>query len=116
MITITSNALTKIREILSEEDEGSKLRTFVQGGGCAGFEYGFSVDKEQNEDDFEIEGTDGLVLIDAMSMQYLNDAVIDYVEDLMEQVLGLKIQMLRPLVDVVAVFQCPMTSFMTIMV
>lgn len=83
-LTITDNAFGKIREILAEENNPDlKLRTFVQGGGCSGFQYGFTLDEEQNEDDFVIGKDDVMVLVDAMSMQYLTGAVIDYKEDLM---------------------------------
>lgn len=84
MVKITNNALLKIIEILKEEDDpNSKLRTFVQGGGCSGMSYGFTIDTEQNEDDFVVEGSQNLVLVDSMSVQYLQNAVIDYVDDLM---------------------------------
>ena len=84
MITITSAAMYKIKDIISEENNPKiKLRTFIQGGGCSGMSYGFTLDEEQNEDDFIIEHTDGLVLVDSMSMQYLNGATIDYKADLM---------------------------------
>ena len=83
-LTITDNAFGKIREILAEENNPNlKLRTFVQGGGCSGFQYGFTLDEDQNEDDFVIGKDDIMVLVDAMSMQYLAGAVIDYKEDLM---------------------------------
>ena len=83
-LTITDNAFGKIREILAEENNPNlKLRTFVQGGGCSGFQYGFTLDEDQNEDDFVIGKDDIMVLVDAMSMQYLTGAVIDYKEDLM---------------------------------
>lgn len=60
------------------------LRTFVQGGGCSGFQYGFTFDEEKNEDDFEISLDDShVVLVDSMSMTYMNEAEIDYKEDLM---------------------------------
>ncbi len=84
MITITANAIDKIRDILAEENNpGVKLRTFVQGGGCSGFNYGFTLDEEQNEDDFVIGESDVTVLVDSMSMQYLQGATIDYKEELM---------------------------------
>ena len=84
MITITENAKTKITGLLAEENDPKvKLRAFVQGGGCSGFSYGFTLDEEQNEDDFEIPVGNFKVLIDAMSMQYLQGADIDYKEDLM---------------------------------
>lgn len=82
MITLTHNAVVKIRDILAEEDNSKNhLRVFVQGGGCSGFSYGFTLDEEQNEDDFTVTEEDVTVLVDGMSMQYLNDAVIDYKED-----------------------------------
>ena len=84
MITITESAIEKIADILAEENNPNvKLRTFVQGGGCAGFSYGFTFDEEQNEDDFVIEIGDFKVLVDSMSMQYLSGAKIDFKEDLM---------------------------------
>lgn len=84
MINITDNARLKITDLLTEEnDPNIKLRTFVQGGGCAGFSYGFTFDDEQNEDDFEFPVGNFKVLVDAMSMQYLQGAEIDYKEDLM---------------------------------
>jgi len=83
MITITENAQAKIADILSEENNPSlKLRTFVQGGGCSGMSYGFTLDEEQNEDDFEFPVGNFKVLVDATSMQYLQGASIDYKEDL----------------------------------
>ena len=82
-VTITQNALSKIKELLQEESEGTKLRVFVHGGGCSGFQYGFEFTKEQNEDDF-VFGEEGVtVLIDAMSIQYMMGATIDYEESLM---------------------------------
>lgn len=83
MITITEAAKQKIIEVLSEETEKSHLRMFVQGGGCAGFSYGFTIDTEQNEDDFEINIGTTNVLVDSMSMQYLEGAVVDYKDDLL---------------------------------
>lgn len=84
MIEITDNAKTKITDLLMEENNPNiKLRTFVQGGGCSGFTYGFTFDEEQNDDDFEVPVNDFKLLIDSMSMQYLQGAVIDYKEDLM---------------------------------
>ena len=79
MLTITETAQSKIADILAEENKPNlKVRAFVQGGGCSGFQYGFTLDEEQNEDDFEING----VLVDSMSMQYLTGAVIDYKDDI----------------------------------
>ena len=84
MITVTEAAQTKITGILLEENNPSlKLRMYVQGGGCSGMSYGFTLDEEQNEDDFEIPIISTSVLIDAMSMQYVSGATIDYKEELM---------------------------------
>jgi iron-sulfur cluster insertion protein len=84
MMTVTSSAITKISDILAEENNpNAKLRTFVQGGGCSGFNYGFTLDEEQNEDDFVIEEGGIKILVDSMSMQYLQGAVIDYKDELM---------------------------------
>ena len=83
MINITDTAKQRINQLLKEENNPSlSLRTFVQGGGCSGFQYGFTFDSEQGEEDFEISTGNFKVLIDAMSMQYLQDATIDFKEDL----------------------------------
>ena len=84
MITISESAKNKIKDLLYEEGNPNlSLRTFIQGGGCAGFSYGFTFDEIQNEDDFEIEVDEFKVLVDSMSMQYLQGAEIDYKEELM---------------------------------
>jgi len=81
-IEITSSAILKIADILAEENNPQlMLRTFVQGGGCSGFSYGFTLDEVQNEDDFVIKKPGMTILIDAMSMQYLQGAEIDYKEE-----------------------------------
>ena len=84
MITITDSAKAKIQDLLSEENNSNLcLRTFVQGGGCSGFSYGFTFDEEHNEDDFEFEISSNFkLLVDSMSMQYLQGAEIDYKEEL----------------------------------
>lgn len=83
MIEISAPAKVKIQDLLSEEGNPKlSLRTFVQGGGCSGFSYGFTFDDVKNEDDFEIDCGAWKVLIDSMSMQYLQGAVIDYKEEL----------------------------------
>lgn len=67
---------------MEENDSAASLRTFVQGGGCSGFSYGFTFDHTVNEDDFEIPLDEFKVLVDGMSMQYLQGAEIDYIENL----------------------------------
>jgi iron-sulfur cluster insertion protein len=82
MITVTESAKNKIQALFEEEGTpGLKLRTFVQGGGCSGMQYGFMFDESSNEDDFEVEAGELTVLVDSISMQYLTEATIDYVED-----------------------------------
>ena len=78
MITLTEAATSEIEQGLAENNE-PYLRISVQGGGCSGFQYVFDFEQTKEEDDFEI----GKVLVDSMSMQYLNKAVVDYVDDLM---------------------------------
>ena len=83
MIQIKESAITKISDILAEENNPkAKVRVFVQGGGCSGMQYGFTIDEEQNEDDFEIPAGSLSMLVDSISAQYLQNASIDYVEDL----------------------------------
>lgn len=84
MLTVTESAQNKIIDLLTEEnDPALRLRMYVQGGGCSGFQYGFTFDSDKNEDDFEVEAGKTQVLVDSMSMQYVQGATIDYVEDLM---------------------------------
>jgi iron-sulfur cluster insertion protein len=91
VITITESAKSKIKDLLYEEaNPNLSLRTFVQGGGCSGFSYGFTFDEITNEDDFEIPLDEFKVLIDAMSMTYLSGAEIDYKEDLMGSSFNIK--------------------------
>ena len=83
-ITATEKAVEKIKDILAEENDPDKsLRVFVQGGGCAGFSYGFMVDDDLSMDDFKCNLGGVNVTVDSMSAQYLNGAKIDYKEELM---------------------------------
>ena len=82
-LTITESAKSKIAEVLSDEDNPNlRLRMYVQGGGCSGMSYGFTLDDQQNEDDFLIPAGETSVLVDSMSMTYVENATVDYVEDL----------------------------------
>ena len=84
MITVTESAVAKIQDILAEENNPNlKLRVFVQGGGCSGFQYGFTLDEEQAEDDWDLEISGIKVLVDSMSGGYLQGAEIDYKETAM---------------------------------
>jgi iron-sulfur cluster insertion protein len=81
MITVTEQAQAKIKDIIAEENNpGLKLRVFVQGGGCSGMSYGFTLDETQNEDDWDLDISGVKVLVDSMSGGYLQGAVIDYKE------------------------------------
>lgn len=83
-ISITDNCLIKIKDLIAEENNPNlKLRVFVQGGGCSGFQYGFTFDEDQNEDDFIVTKDSVNFLVDSMSYQYLVGASIDYKEDVM---------------------------------
>jgi iron-sulfur cluster insertion protein len=91
VITISESAKTKIKDLLLEENNPKlALRTFVQGGGCSGFSYGFTFDEEVNADDFEIPLDEFKVLVDGMSMQYLVGAEIDYKEELIGSSFSIK--------------------------
>ena len=85
MIHLSEAAIDKLVEILADAgDPRNKLRVFVQGGGCSGFSYGFTLDTETPaEDDHQYSFKDIVVLVDAMSLQYMMGAEIDYKEDLM---------------------------------
>ena len=79
MFNITDSATLKINDLLAEENNPNmKVRVFVQGGGCSGFQYGFTFDEETNDDDFVMEN----IIVDSLSMQYMTEAVIDYIEDI----------------------------------
>jgi iron-sulfur cluster insertion protein len=79
----TDNAAAKVKSLIEEEgNDALKLRVFVQGGGCSGFQYGFTFDEEVNEDDTSLIKNGVTLLIDAMSYQYLVGAEIDYKDDI----------------------------------
>jgi iron-sulfur cluster insertion protein len=81
---LETSAVEKLRDLVAEEGNPNlMLRVFVQGGGCSGMSYGFTFDEMQNEDDFDFAYEDVRVVVDSMSMQYLQGASIDYKEDLM---------------------------------
>ncbi len=82
-LVFTDNAAAKVRQLIEEEGNPSlKLRVFVTGGGCSGFQYGFTFDEVQNDDDTVMEKHGVQLLIDPMSYQYLTGAEIDYSEGL----------------------------------
>jgi iron-sulfur cluster insertion protein len=83
-IIFTDSAASKVGELIAEEgNDNLKLRVYVSGGGCSGFQYGFTFDDSKNDDDWEIPLDEKFkVVIDSMSMQYMTGAVIDYQEDI----------------------------------
>jgi iron-sulfur cluster insertion protein len=84
MINITQAARQRVIDILYDENrQDVYLRVFVQGGGCSGFQYGFMLDYEKADDDFVVDADPFKIIIDVMSMQYLQGSEIDYKEELM---------------------------------
>ena len=82
-ILFTDSAATKVKDLLIDEGNPNlKLRVFVQGGGCSGFQYGFTFDEDVNDDDTALEKNGVQLLVVPMSFQYLVGAEIDYKEDL----------------------------------
>ena len=84
VLQITDGAVNKILSLADSEDDSNKLnlRVYVTGGGCSGFQYGFSFDHEIDEEDTCISKSGANLLIDPLSLQYLSGSTIDYVEDL----------------------------------
>ena len=82
-LIFSDNAVAKVRELIEEEGNPNlKLRVFVTGGGCSGFQYGFTFEEEINDDDTQMQKGGVTLRIDSMSLQYLVGAEIDYTEGL----------------------------------
>jgi iron-sulfur cluster insertion protein len=82
-LVFTDNAAKKVKELIEEEGSTDlKLRVFVSGGGCSGFQYGFTFEEEVNDDDTQVQKDSVTLLIDPMSLQYLMGAEIDYQDSL----------------------------------
>ena len=82
-VIFTDSAAAKVRDLIEEEGNAAlKLRVFISGGGCSGFQYGFSFDETVNEGDTVVEKAGVVLLVDPMSYQYLVGAEIDYTEGL----------------------------------
>ncbi len=82
-IVFTDAAAHKVSELIAEEDNPNlKLRVFISGGGCSGFQYGFTFDEDIEDGDSQVENQGVTLLVDPMSVQYLMGAEIDYKEDL----------------------------------
>jgi iron-sulfur cluster assembly accessory protein len=84
-ITITERAARRINEIMAVEPAGSMLRISVNGGGCSGFQYVFDVERKREDDDMVVERDGAAVLVDQVSLQYMEGSVIDFVDDLIGQ-------------------------------
>lgn len=82
-LVFTNNAANKVKTLIAEEgNDKLKLRVFISGGGCSGFQYGFTFDENQQEGDTTVVNDGVTLLVDPMSYQYLVGAEIDYKEDL----------------------------------
>jgi len=82
-VKFTDNAAVKVGQLIADEgNDNLKLRVYITGGGCSGFQYGFTFDEAVNDDDTKVEKQGVTVLVDSMSIQYLSGAEIDYTEDL----------------------------------
>ena len=82
-LVFTNSAALKVRQLIDEEgDEGLMLRVFVSGGGCSGFQYGFTFDQKEGDGDTVVVNQGVKLLVDPMSVQYLMGAEIDYTEGL----------------------------------
>lgn len=79
----TDSAASKVKNLIADEDNPNlKLRVYITGGGCSGFQYGFTFDDKVNEDDFTIEKKGVALVVDPMSLQYLVGGAVDYSEGL----------------------------------
>ncbi len=82
-LVFTDSAANKVKALIEEEKNPNlKLRVYVTGGGCSGFQYGFTFDENVADDDTEVENAGVRLVVDPMSFQYLQGAEIDYKEDL----------------------------------
>ena len=83
VITITKEATAKISDVIAEENnQNLKLRLYVQGGGCSGFQYGFLLEEQVNEDDMKFKSDSITLIVDCMSYQYLEGSTVDYKDEL----------------------------------
>jgi iron-sulfur cluster insertion protein len=81
-VSITSRAATRIKDIMADHPGSAGLRVAVEGGGCSGFQYDFKLDSQRADDDLVIERDGATVLIDSVSLVYINGSEIDFVDDL----------------------------------
>lgn len=84
-ITLTARAAKRISEIVAGEADGTMLRVSVNGGGCSGFQYAFTLDDTRQDDDLVLEKNGAVVLIDSVSQMYMGGAELDFADDLIGQ-------------------------------
>jgi iron-sulfur cluster assembly accessory protein len=84
-VSLSDRAVKRIAKVLSREPGGTALRISVSGGGCSGFQYGFDLDATRAPDDLVIERDGATVLIDSVSLPYMDGSLIDFVDDLIGQ-------------------------------
>ena len=84
-LSLSERAARRINDIMAGEPTGSMLRISVNGGGCSGFSYAFEVDRARQEDDILIERDGAKVVVDQVSLQYMEGSTIDFVDDLIGQ-------------------------------
>jgi iron-sulfur cluster insertion protein len=82
-LVFTEHAADKVKELSTRQEKtAAMLRVYIQGGGCSGFQYGFALEDQENQDDMVVETHGVKLLVDPMSFQYLMGSEIDYLEDL----------------------------------
>mgnify|MGYP001220228850 CR=1 FL=1 len=84
-VSLSERAARRIATILAREPEGTALRVSVSGGGCSGFQYGFDLDRDRTDDDLIVERSGAVVLIDSVSLPFVDGSEIDFVDDLIGQ-------------------------------
>lgn len=84
-VIVTGRAAKRINTIMAKEQPGSMLRISVNGGGCSGFQYAFDITEARQDDDIAFEKDGATVLVDQISLQYLDGATVDFIDDLMGQ-------------------------------
>ena len=83
-VSMTQNSVQRLEQLIAVKGKPNlKLRVYVQGGGCSGFQYGFQFEEQREEDDLEFERDGIKLLVDSMSFQYLVGSEIDFIDDLM---------------------------------
>ncbi len=84
-VTLSNSAAKRISEILSSQNEKTALRISVEGGGCSGFSYKFNLVENPADDDFIIDQSDSIIVIDSISLMYMDGSEIDFIDNLMGQ-------------------------------